>query len=71
MLLFFWFFKSLEILRGQSSQQNSWQDWFRIDPNFGTAEDMKVLVQKTHELGAMAMAVAVVSWDVGRLMLDW
>eukprot|EP00435_Cladocopium_sp_Y103_P052265 s48_g16.t1 len=27
------------------------QDWFRIDPNFGTAEDMKLLVQKTHEKG--------------------
>lgn len=27
------------------------QDWFRIDPNFGTTEDMKRLVNKTHELG--------------------
>ena len=30
------------------------QDWFRIDPNFGTTEDMKRLVNKTHELGDMA-----------------
>ena len=31
------------------------QDWFRIDPNFGTTEDMKRLVNKTHELGDMAV----------------
>ena len=27
------------------------QDWTRIDPNFGTAEEMKELVEKTHEKG--------------------
>lgn len=27
------------------------QDWFKIDPNFGTAEDMKTLVQETHNNG--------------------
>eukprot|EP00437_Effrenium_voratum_P014921 CAMPEP_0181443874 /NCGR_PEP_ID=MMETSP1110-20121109/24776_1 /TAXON_ID=174948 /ORGANISM="Symbiodinium sp., Strain CCMP421" /LENGTH=624 /DNA_ID=CAMNT_0023567859 /DNA_START=22 /DNA_END=1893 /DNA_ORIENTATION=+ len=27
------------------------QDWFKIEPNFGTAEDMKELVRATHERG--------------------
>lgn len=29
------------------------QDWTRIDPNFGTAEEMKELVEKTHEKGTI------------------
>ena len=39
--------------------RNSWpiapQDWTRIDPNFGTAEEMKELVEKTHEKGMKFM----------------
>lgn len=37
------------------------QDWFKIDPNFGTAEDMKTLVQETHNNGLAAEGVG----DIG------
>lgn len=47
------------ILKSNSNHKYNTEDYSIIDPDFGTEEDMKKLVQKAHELGIRVMIDAV------------
>ena len=47
------------IFKSNSSHKYDTIDYYQIDPSFGTAEDLKELVQKTHEYGMKVVMDAV------------
>ena len=47
------------LLKSNSNHKYNTEDYSIIDPDFGTEEDMKKLVQKAHELGIRVMVDAV------------
>ena len=47
------------IFKSNSSHKYDTIDYYQIDPSFGTAEDLKELVQKAHEYGMKVVMDAV------------